>query len=125
MEGVDERVLSPMVWRADSFYSIASMAVDGLGWAILPLNIAEYEVYRDQLASVPCAGLALPPLSVRALWLQGAEPGAAASWILGRMEQLLRAGGCGSLRPTPDARLATRTAHGRRATRTSGRLAIH
>ena len=30
MEGVDERVLSPMVWRADSFYSIASMAVDGL-----------------------------------------------------------------------------------------------
>ena len=93
MEGVDERVLSPMVWRADSFYSIASMAVDGLGWAILPLNIAEYEVYRDQLASVPCAGLALPPLSVRALWLQGAEPGAAASWILGRMEQLLRAGG--------------------------------
>ena len=73
MEGVDERVLSPMVWRADSFYSIASMAVDGLGWAILPLNIAEYEVYRDQLASVPCAGLALPPLSVRALWLQGAE----------------------------------------------------
>ena len=74
MEGVDERVLSPMVWRADSFYSIASMAVDGLGWAILPLNIAEYEVYRDQLASVPCAGLALPPLSVRALWLQGAEP---------------------------------------------------
>ena len=58
MEGVDERVLSPMVWRADS-YSIASMAVDGLGWAILPLNIAEYEVYRDQLASVPCAGACL------------------------------------------------------------------
>ena len=56
MEGVDERVLSPMVWRADSFYSIASMAVDGLGWAILPLNIAEYEVYRDQLASVPACG---------------------------------------------------------------------
>ena len=101
MEGVDERVLSPMVWRADSFYSIASMAVDGLGWAILPLNIAEYEVYRDQLASVPCAGLALPPLSVRALWLQGAEPGAAASWILGRMEQLLRAGGW--RQPAPDA----------------------
>ena len=82
MEGVDERVLSPMVWRADSFYSIASMAVDGLGWAILPLNIAEYEVYRDQLASVPCAGLTLPPLSVRALWLQGAEPAPppAGSW---------------------------------------------
>ena len=90
MEGVDERVLSPMVWRADSFYSIASMAVDGLGWAILPLNIAEYEVYRDQLASALRA--LPPPLSVRALWLQGAEPGAAASWILGRMEQL-RAGG--------------------------------
>lgn len=103
MEGVDERVLSPMVWRADSFYSIASMAVDGLGWAILPLNIAEYEVYRDQLASVPCAGLALPPLSVRALWLQGAEPGAAASWILGRMEQLLHAGDPGVARRRADS----------------------
>lgn len=103
MEGVDERVLSPMVWRADSFYRIASMAVDGLGWAILPLNIAEYEVYRDQLASVPCAGLTLPPLSVRALWLQGAEPGAAAGWILGRMEQLLRAGDPGVARRRADS----------------------
>ena len=102
MEGVDERVLSPMVWRADSFYSIASMAVDGLGWAILPLNIAEYEVYRDQLASVPCAGLTLPPLSVRALWLQGAER-AAAGWILGRMEQLLRAGDPGVARRRADS----------------------
>ena len=125
MEGVDERVLSPMVWRADSFYSIASMAVDGLGWAILPLNIAEYEVYRDQLASVPCAGLALPPLSVRALWLQGAEPAPPPAGSWGVWNSCCAPAASGSLRPTPDARLATRTAHGRRATRTSGRLAIH
>lgn len=93
MDGVDELVLSPMAWRADSFYSIAAMAVDGLGWAILPQNIADYEVYRAALTRVPCAGLSLPPLAVRALWLQGTEPGATGGWLLRRMEQLLRAGG--------------------------------
>ena len=102
------------------------MAVDGLGWAILPLNIAEYEVYRDQLASVPCAGLALPPLSVRARYgcrAPSPAPPPAGSW--GVWNSCCAPAAGGSLRPTPDARLATRTAHGRRATRTSGRLAIH
>ena len=93
MEGVDERVLSPMVWRADSFYSIASMAVDGLGWAILPLNIAEYEAHRDQLASVPCAGSPCRRCRCGRYGCRAPSAGAAASWILGRMEQLLRAGG--------------------------------
>lgn len=81
--------MSPSAWRSDSFYSIAAMAVDGLGWAILPLNIAEYEGYREDLANVPCVGLSLPPLSVRTLWLQGRTPTATERWIQDRMEQLL------------------------------------
>ena len=36
--------------------------------------------------------LALPMLSVRTLWLQGAEPGETELWLQQRMEQLLRAG---------------------------------
>ncbi|MFF7397659.1 LysR family transcriptional regulator [Achromobacter sp. NPDC008082] len=91
MDGVDDVVLSPTVWRTDSFYSIAGMVADGLGWAILPLNIAEYESFRTTLARVPCAGLALPMLSVRTLWLQGATPGATELWLQQRMGQLLRA----------------------------------
>lgn len=92
MEGVEDVVMSPSAWRSDSFYSIAAMAADGLGWAILPLNIAEYEGYRKDLASVPCAGLSLPPLPVRTLWLQGRTPSATERWIQERMEQLLHPG---------------------------------
>lgn len=90
MDGVEDAPISPAVWRADSFYNIAGMVADGLGWAILPLNIAEYESFRTTLARVPCSGLALPMLSVRALWLQGASPSATERWLQQRMEQLLR-----------------------------------
>lgn len=92
MEGVDDMVLSPTVWRTDSFYSIAGMVADGLGWAILPLNIAEYESFRTTLTPVPCEGLSLPMLSVRTLWLQGATLSETERWLQRRMEQLLRAG---------------------------------
>lgn len=92
MDGVQDVVMSPSAWRSDSFYSIAAMAADGLGWAILPLNIAEYEGYRNDLVSVPCAGLSLPPLSVRTLWLQGRSPSPTERWLQERMGQLLRTG---------------------------------
>jgi hypothetical protein len=68
------------------------MVADGLGWAILPLNIAEYESFRTTLTPVPCEGLALPMLSVRTLWLQGATLGETERWLQQRMEQLLRPG---------------------------------
>lgn len=92
MEGVADVVLSPTVWRTDSFYSIAGMVADGLGWAILPLNIAEYESFRTTLTRVPCAGLSLPMLSVRTLWLQGASLSPTEIWLQQRMGQLLGAG---------------------------------
>jgi len=92
MDGVDELVLSPSVWRADSCYSIAAMAADGVGWAILPLNIAEYEGNRNALVRVPCEDLSLPMLPVRSLWLQGARLSETERWIQQRMGQLLRAG---------------------------------
>ncbi|MGV2905068.1 LysR family transcriptional regulator [Achromobacter sp. AGC25] len=96
MEGVDDVVLSPAVWRTDSFYSIAGMVADGLGWAILPLNIAEYESFRTTLARVPCTGLSLPMLSVRTLWLQGASLSTTQAWLQQRMGQLLGEPGAAS-----------------------------
>lgn len=90
MDGVDDLVLSPTVWRADSCYAIAAMAADGVGWAILPLNIAEYEGNRQALIRVPSEDLSLPMLPVRSLWLQGGRLGETESWMQQRMEQLLR-----------------------------------
>ena len=83
-------MLSPTVWRADSCYAIAAMAADGVGWAILPLNIAEYEGNRQALIRVPSEDLSLPMLPVRSLWLQGGRLGETESWMQQRMEQLLR-----------------------------------
>ncbi|MNT51461.1 hypothetical protein D3C72_1884270 [compost metagenome] len=65
------------------------MVADELGWAILPLNIAEYESFRRTLTRVPCTGLSLPMLSVRTLWLQGASLSATELWLQQRMEQML------------------------------------
>ncbi|CAB3742501.1 HTH-type transcriptional activator AllS [Achromobacter denitrificans] len=92
MDGVEQVVLSPSVWRADSSYNIAAMAAHGVGWAILPLNIGEYEGFSNQLVSVRCADLFLPMLSVRTLWLQGGSLSETEQWLQQRMGQLLRAG---------------------------------
>ncbi|AVG39728.1 LysR family transcriptional regulator [Achromobacter insolitus] len=92
MDGVDQVVLSPTVWRADSSYNIAAMAANGVGWAILPLNIGEYEGFSSALVSVRCTDLFLPMLSVRTLWLQGSILSETEQWLQQRMGQLLRAG---------------------------------
>ncbi|MFL9924318.1 LysR family transcriptional regulator [Herbaspirillum lusitanum] len=79
-------LLSPAVWRSNSVYVIAAMVVDMLGWAILPINIAEYE----NLQELPCSDLVLPRLSVRMLALHGQTPPAAAQWMEQRMRALLQ-----------------------------------
>ncbi|MES2025708.1 MAG: LysR family transcriptional regulator [Pseudomonadota bacterium] len=89
MDDFSDPALSPSVWRSDSFYSIAAMAADRIGWAILPLNIAEYEEYRLQLQELPCEEFTLPVLSVRMLWLQGHQPDATTQWVQKRLAELL------------------------------------
>lgn len=89
IDGVEETVVSPAVWRSNSFYVIADMVADGLGWAILPVNIAEFGDLRSHLRQRACEDLALPPLTVRMLWLQGLVPGAAALWMRQRLAELL------------------------------------
>lgn len=88
-----EQAYSPRVWRSDSFYSIADMASDGLGWAILPVNIAREESYPKSLRQLECPSLTLPPLPVRVLWRRGSRPGPAAQWVETRFTELLRSAG--------------------------------
>lgn len=89
IEGAEQAVVSPNVWRSDSFYVIADMVADGLGWAILPLNIAEYEHLRVKLRQLHCEELALPPLAVRMLWRQGEALTPAVLWMQQRLSALL------------------------------------
>lgn len=89
IEGVEELVFSPRVWRSDSFYVLADMVADGLGWAILPRNIIEYGEGLSRLTVLHCPELLLPPLAVRMLTLQGAVLDATAQWIQQRMAEVL------------------------------------
>ncbi|MFA5488883.1 MAG: LysR family transcriptional regulator [Candidimonas sp.] len=89
-QDVQEIAYSPRVWRSDSFYSIAEMVADDLGWAILPVNIAQYQSYPKPLRPVDCPSLALPKLSVRMLWRQGKQPGQTARWVERRFAELLK-----------------------------------
>lgn len=88
-EDVHEAVYSPRIWRSDSFYSIAEMVADDLGWAILPVNVGMDDAYDKPLQPVPCPSLALPGLSVRMLWRQGWLPTQTVLWIQSRYEELL------------------------------------
>ena len=89
-DDVHETAYSPKVWRADSFYGLARMVADDLGWAILPVHVATDETYRKSLQQLDCPALALPQLSVRVLWCQGWQPGQAATWVQARFTELLR-----------------------------------
>ena len=88
-EDVHEAIYSPRIWRSDSFYSIAEMVADDLGWAILPVNVGLDDAYDKPLRQVHCPSLALPGLSVRMLWRQGWLPTDTVLWIQARYEELL------------------------------------
>lgn len=87
-EEVGEVIVSPKVWRSDSFYTIAEMIQDNLGWAVLPAYIAA-DGYSRSLRQVNCSSLALPLLSVRMLWLQGRPLSGIAHWVERRLAELL------------------------------------
>jgi len=84
-----EHAFSPAVWFSDNFYSIAEMVADELGWAILPLNIANYDNYKGYLQEVPCPALALSRLPVRRLSIHGKKLSETSLWLTTRLAELL------------------------------------
>lgn len=88
-DDVEAIAYSPKVWRSDSFYNIAEMVADSLGWAILPTNIAATANGSTPLCPVDCPSLALPRLSVRMLWRQGRQLRTPEKWIEKRFGELL------------------------------------
>lgn len=89
-EDVEESIYSSRVWRSDSFYTLAEMVADDLGWVILPVNIANDDRHAKSLRQVSCPSLALPLLSERMLWCQGKTLGTVAHWVEKRFMKLLQ-----------------------------------
>lgn len=88
-EDVFEATYSPRIWRSDSFYSIAEMVADDLGWAILPVNVGMDDAYDKPLQQVYCPSLALSQVPVRVLWRQGWQPTPTVQWVQARFTELI------------------------------------
>lgn len=93
IEGVEDLAISPRIWRSESFYVLADMLADGIGWGILPRNIAETPDIEPRIVALDCPELRLPPLAVRMLSLQGAALDGTALWLQQRLADLLMRGG--------------------------------
>ena len=89
IDGLDESTISPQIWRFDSSYMIADMVAAGLGWAILPENVAQYVRPYHHLTELHCEEMVMPPLVVRMLWLQGTSLDETLRWMQSRLTQLL------------------------------------
>ncbi len=92
IEGVEDLVISPRIWRSESFYVLADMLADGIGWGILPRNIAQAPDIEPRIVALDCPELRLPPLAVRMLSLQGAALESTALWLQQRLAELLIVG---------------------------------
>lgn len=90
-DDAEEIAYSTKLWRFDNHYSIAEMVADNLGWAILPVNVAEYFDYANSLLPLACPSVALPLLSVQMLWLPGRQLSPTSLWIADRLTELLGA----------------------------------
>lgn len=75
----DEQI-SPLVWRADSFYAMAELVMRGLGWAWLPRHVAQYPTYQDHLVELR-SDWAPPPLVVELVCRRDEALGPAANWL--------------------------------------------
>lgn len=73
--------LSPTVWRADSFYAIAELAMSGLGWAVIPRDVAHYPMYRERLVELRGELPAYPSLGVELVWRRDRPLGPAAQFL--------------------------------------------
>lgn len=79
-DDAEERI-SPRLWRSDSLYVIAEQAAMGLGWAVLPLNIARYPTLSGPLLELNARDLAFPPLEVRLYWRAGQGEAPVLDWM--------------------------------------------
>lgn len=80
--------LSPLAWRADSFYVMAELVILGLGWAWLPRHVAQYPTYHGKLVTLSSDWAPLP-LVVELVTRRDHTLGPAAKWLAQRLSRQL------------------------------------
>ena len=81
--------ISPLVWRADSFYAMAELLLRDLGWAWLPRHVAQYPTYQGQLVELR-SDWTPPALVVELVCRRDEALGPAANWLASSLAEHLQ-----------------------------------
>jgi len=74
--------LSPRIWQLNSYYAIAELVTQGIGWALVPTHIADYPMYRSLVSRLTIDDLPEPPgVSVELVRRRDAGQGPIARWL--------------------------------------------
>lgn len=68
------------VWSAPNYLLLLSMAVQGLGWSVLPCALVDEFCHRNELVPLSVPGWP-KSTSVDVVWSKSSPPGPAGSWI--------------------------------------------
>ena len=74
--------LSPRVWQLNSYYAIAELVSQGIGWALVPEHIAAYPMYRSLVSRLMISELPEPAsVGVELVRRRAAGQGPIARWL--------------------------------------------
>lgn len=74
--------LSPRVWQLNSYYAIAELVSQGIGWALVPEHIAAYPMYRSLVSRLTISELPEPAsVGVELVRRRAAGQGPIARWL--------------------------------------------
>lgn len=95
----DPHILSTTVWETNSCYTAVDLALRGIGWAIVPVNVVEFGPTLETLGKIP-EGLAVleydsgvPALHIHVLWKAGRPFTPVTMWLRERLRVLLHGNG--------------------------------
>ncbi|GHD65919.1 LysR family transcriptional regulator [Jeongeupia chitinilytica] len=98
----DER-LSPQVWYSDSLYAVAELAALGVGWAVVPRNVARYPTLAGRLVELAGNDVAFSALEVRLCWRTGRGSWPILGWLRRYLARAVFAGDDVPPQPVPGA----------------------
>ncbi len=82
--------LSPRVWQLNSYYAIAELVSQGIGWALVPEHIAAYPMYRALVSRLAISELPEPAsVGVELVRRRAAGQGPIARWLEGELSARL------------------------------------
>ncbi|AOY00269.1 LysR family transcriptional regulator [Jeongeupia sp. USM3] len=94
----DERI-SAQIWYSDSLYAVAELAALGVGWAVVPRNVARYPTLAGRLVELAGDDVAFSALEVRLCWRTGRGGWPILGWLRRYLARAVFAGDDASPHP--------------------------